>query len=611
MRRARRRHPFKIQFKRMQAVIAAFIGIAVFLYFVQRNVSYEQQERLMEPVDQAAFSEEEPQQEAECLILWQGDESGQNGLNLMKSVLSQMKIPYDTCEGSLLNPAVLGDYETAVLSMTQYNLLGEGLLDLLDWVEAGGRLLVLYPPDTNGIFQSITRELGIERLGGSMAVIEKLHFARPLMIGGQGKDYTITDPYESALVVNLDDSCQVYLESADETAVPLIWKKPLGEGSVVVNNMGFLEKAYLGFYSASYSLLTDVCAYPVINASTFYIDDFPSPVPAGSSQFIEEDYGMSISDFYTQVWWNDIYNLGKEYGIRYTGLVIEQYSDQVEGEFERNTDTQRFRYFGNMLLDAGGEIGFHGYNHMPLCLLGFDYGGDFESYRLWPSPADMEAGMRELEGFCRELFPDEEFRVYVPPSNIISQEGRQMLREKFPEIVAIASIYLPGAVEYAQEFRVEEDGMISTPRVISGYVLDDYMQIAALSELNFHFVNSHFQHPDDVLDVDRGANLGWEELYSRLSAYTEWLYTSAPDIRTLTGTEMAAAVQIYDAIGVERELSDGKLTLNLTNFLEEAWFLVRINEGEPGSVTGGTLTEVEEDLYLLEAQAPQVEIAIR
>ena len=74
---------------------------------------------------------------------------------------------------------------------------------------------------------------------------------------------------------------------------------------------------------------------------------------------------------------------------------------------------------------------------------------------------------------------------------------------------------------------------------------------------------------------------------------------------------MAAAVQIYDAIGVERELSDGKLTLNLTNFLEEAWFLVRINEGEPGSVTGGTLTEVEEDLYLLEAQAPQVEIAIR
>ena len=219
--------------------------------------------------------------------------------------------------------------------------------------------------------------------------------------------------------------------------------------------------------------------------------------------------------------------------------------------------------------------------------------------------------MRELEGFCRELFPDEEFRVYVPPSNIISQEGRQMLREKFPEIVAIASIYIPGGVAYDQEFRVEEDGMISTPRVISGYVLDDYMQIAALSELNFHFVNSHFQHPDDVLDVDRGANLGWEELYSRLSAYTEWLYTSAPDIRTLTGTEMAAAVQIYDAIGVERELSDGKLTLNLTNFLEEAWFLVRINEGEPGSVTGGTLTEVEEDLYLLEAQAPQVEIAIR
>ena len=80
---------------------------------------------------------------------------------------------------------------------------------------------------------------------------------------------------------------------------------------------------------------------------------------------------MDIADFYTQVWWNDVYNLGKEYGIRYTGLVIEQYSDQVEGPFERNSDTQRYEYFGNMLLDAGGEIGFHGYNHMPLCLENF------------------------------------------------------------------------------------------------------------------------------------------------------------------------------------------------------------------------------------------------
>ncbi len=610
MRRARRKRPFHLQFRRMQAIIGAFICIAVFLYLVQRNVSYQPRSRLLEPADQDLLSEEIPEQEAECLILWQDDASGLSGLAMMESVLGQMKIPYDTCEGIQMEPEHLAAYETVILSMTQYNLLGDRLLDILDWTESGGGLLILYPPDGNGSFQSIAPQLGIQSLGSSMAVVEGLHFVGPLMIGGQEKDYKITDPYESSLMAVLDSDCEVYLESDDEAKVPLIWKKNQGEGTIVVNNMGFLEKAYRGFYSASYSLLQDVCAYPVINASIFYIDDFPSPVPGGESNYIQEDYGMNISDFYTQVWWNDVYNLGKEYGIRYTGLVIEQYSDQVEGEFQRNEDTQRYRYFGNMLLGAGGEIGFHGYNHMPLCLLGFEYGEEYESYRLWPSYEDMRASITELAGFCAELFPEERFRVYVPPSNILSEEGREMLSREMEDLAAIASIYFPGTVEYEQEFDVGEDGIINTPRVISGYVLDDYMQIAALSELNFHYVNSHFQHPDDVLDVDRGAALGWEELFHRLSDYVEWLYEAAPDIRTLTGTEMAGAVQRYDAIGVEREWSEGRLVLNLTNFLDEAWFFVRVNEGTPGTVTGGTLTQVQEGLYLLEAWQEQVEIEI-
>ena len=169
----------------------------------------------------------------------------------------------------------------------------------------------------------------------------------------------------------------------------------------------------------------------MINASTFYIDDFPSPVPGGNSTYIQEDYGMSIEEFYTQVWWNQIYELAEKYNIRYTGLVIENYSDQVEGPFPRNRDTQRFQYFGNMLLRQGGEIGYHGYNHMPLCLVGFDYQGDYDSYNLWESYEDMAEAMRELHAFCTELFPEESFRVYVPPSNILSEEGRKMLAENF------------------------------------------------------------------------------------------------------------------------------------------------------------------------------------
>ena len=607
-RKKRQREEFR--FKRMQKVIVVFLALVAVLCVVQRNVTYTHQERILTPLAKEAFSPQGEAQEPECLLIYEDSARGNQGYTLMSEVLDQMKVPWESCLVGEAASRDLAQYAKIVLSVDYLRNLGDGLLELQDWIQAGGHLLVLYPPEIDSGFQSLQDLLGIVGVSPDLAVVEELRFVKDFMIGTEGLDLRITDAYESSLSVSLDSDCEVYMESGGENPVPLLWRKETGEGSVVVDNLSFLEKAYRGFHCAAYTLLGDAEAYPVINGSTFYIDDFPSPVPGGDSRKIREDYGMDIADFYTQVWWNDVYNLGKEYGIRYTGLVIEQYSDQVEGPFERNSDTQRYEYFGNMLLDAGGEIGFHGYNHMPLCLENFSYQGMYDSYKQWASYEDMRAALQELHDFCAQIFPQEEFQVYVPPSNILSEEGRGMLAEDFPQIQAVASVYLPGDLAFEQEFEVAEDGIIDTPRVISGYVLDDYMRLAAMAELNFHFVNSHFQHPDDVLDVDRGADLGWEELFRRISEYTEWLYTSAPTIRNLTGTELAAAVQQYDYLTVDRTLTEHSLKLTLGGFGTQAWLMVRINEGEAGTVTGGELTKMAEGLYLLQADEEQVTIEL-
>ena len=606
----KKRQREKFRFKRMQKVIVVFLALVAVLCVVQRNVTYTHQERILTPLAKEAFSPQGEAQEPECLLIYEDSARGNQGYTLMSDVLDQMKVPWESCLAGEAASRNLDRYTKIVLSVDYLRNLGDGLLELQDWIRAGGHLLVLYPPEIDSGFQSLQDLMGIAGVGQDMAVVEELRFVKDFMIGTEGLDLRITDAYESSLSVSLDSDCEVYMESGGENPVPLLWRKETGEGSVVVDNLSFLEKAYRGFHCAAYTLLGDAEAYPVINGSTFYIDDFPSPVPGGDSRKIREDYGMDIADFYTQVWWNDVYNLGKEYGIRYTGLVIEQYSEQVEGPFERNSDTQRYEYFGNMLLDAGGEIGFHGYNHMPLCLENFSYQGMYDSYKQWASYEDMRAALQELHDFCAQIFPQEEFQVYVPPSNILSEEGRGMLAEDFPQIQAVASVYLQGDLAFEQEFEVAEDGIIDTPRVISGYVLDDYMRLAAMAELNFHFVNSHFQHPDDVLDVDRGADLGWEELFRRISEYTEWLYTSAPTIRNLTGTELAAAVQQYDYLTVDRTLTEHSLELTLGGFGTQAWLMVRINEGEPGTVTGGELTKMAEGLYLLQADEEQVTIEL-
>ena len=598
-----------IRFRRLQIAFAAFLALGFVLTAERANVRYQAYEARLEILESGAFAagEQEARRPDSLLIYHNENEVSAYIREEFSQVLDGMKISYDEADLAVSRELHPEHYDKISIALNDLSLLGDTIFDLLDWVRDGGSLLFLFPMDNNGSLQVVSGELGIRENSYEYTMVESLRFTSDIMLGGMDKEYRITDPFESSMTVILDEDCTVHMTAGGERALPLLWETGRGEGKIVVMNLGIIEKAYRGFYSAAYSLLGDSCLYPVINGSAFYLDDFPSPVPGGDSQYIQRDYGMDIATFYSNVWWPDVLSLAEDYGIRYTGVVIEDYSDLTEPPLVRYQDIYRFRYFGNQVLQNQGEIGFHGYNHMPLCLESFDYKGVY-SYEKWPSVDAMLSSLTELNDFCASLFPDETFQVYVPPSNILSEEGRQMIGELFPQIRTIASIYFPGEFVYTQEFMVSEDGVIETPRIISGCMIDDYMEIAALSELNFHFINSHFQHPDDVLDPDRGAESGWETMFARLTEYVDWLYTAAPDIRNLTGSEMAAAVQRYYYVNPRVEHREEEMIITLDSFADEAWFFLRANDWEPGEVTGGSLTRLTGNLYLLQAEKQQVTI---
>lgn len=123
-----------------------------------------------------------------------------------------------------------------------------------------------------------------------------------------------------------------------------------------------------------------------------------------------------------------------------------------------------------------------------------------------------------------------------------------------------------------------------------------------------HCVSTHFMHPDDLLDVDRGAAEGWETYKGGLKDYLKWLSAAAPDLRRQTGTECSAAIQRYAQLTVTLDSTDTAWTLHLGNFVDEAWLFFRANEGTPGKVTGGELTRLTGNLYLLKANADTVRI---
>ena len=615
----------KFRFFPVIIICLGFTLLAAALIGQQFYGTYTQDEQLVSllPDDTFLIKRQEIEKEAACLVLYNSTEANSVlAEEDIRSLFEQLHVEADFADLSVEAAPSFEAYEKVVTALVEYDILGERAYELLDWVENGGGLFVYFPPQGDTFFRALSAQMGIQESGWQMYELPGFRCTSDLLLGGSGKDYMIEEPFESALTLSLSNDCIVHIVSADERELPVLWERRNGDGKIVFMNFGIMGKAYRGLYAAAYSLLSDAFSWPVINGSAFYLDDFPSPVPSGTSTYIERDYGLSVSDFYTNIWWPDLLEFVEQYGIRYSGMVIEDYSDDLDGPFETNMNSQRFQYFGSSLLRNGGEIGLHGYNHIPLCREGFDadFGDDYVQgtyerlfdYDYWQTREDMSASIEELISFTESLYPGVTPQVYVPPSNILSEEARHMLAEDFPQIKAIASIYFEGDVEYIQEFEVAEDGIVETPRVISGLIIDSFMEISALSELNLHYVNSHFQHPDDVLDVDRGAEAGWEAMKNRLGEYLDWLYTSAPDIRNLTASEMAGAVQRYYYLDVDQEVTEDEIILDLTNFQDEAFLFLRINERPPEDpetcITGGTLQDMGGGLYLVTATADHIVI---
>ena len=581
------------------------------LLFVERSgVQYDLSISEMDFVPQEVMDAAKPELEKECLLLY----DSLSDVNLYENigfVLDGMSVGYQLYDvgGEEAIPS-WDQYETVVIALTNLDHMQSGIVSLLDWVEGGGRLLFTEIPEPNATLWVVYKKLGISNEQLDYRSQSGIRMITDLLPGGEGQGFFWDDGVRRELGVRLSDDCTVHMVSADDAEIPMLWEYPLGDGKVVVNNNDMLdEKLSRGLFAMEYSLLYDVFAYPAINASVFFIDDLPAPIPEGSNEIIFEQYQCNTEDFYINEWFTDIMTLAHKYDLKYTAMLIETYGDSVDPPFESIDTGEYFSYFGSLLLENDCEIGLHGYNHMSLVLEDFDYKGLLE-YTKWKSTEDMVEATSEAIRFANELFPEIEIKTYVAPSNVLSIEGRKMLKENFPEINTIAGVYTDYDYGIEQEFDVGEDGLINLPRIVSGYSLDDAQRWAALSEIGFHYINSYFIHPDDVLDEERSKGKTWEELKDAFEEYLEWLSDAANGLRNLTAQDAAKAVQRYSNLSVTRSVKDDKLILDISGFYDEAWFLVRFNDSEPGFVQGGSIAYVNKDLCLLHATNNYVVITL-
>jgi hypothetical protein len=599
----------------MLVPFSIFVLVALALFIQRSGVSYKTAANYgglkLLPQANVVVANYFPDKPVEALVLYDSQDlqevaAAEDFKNLL-AVLDSMRIKYDKLDINSAPQINFTKYSSVIVAFTNLDKGPSQIIALMAWVEAGGKVFFESRPAPSNTFSIIYKKVGIISKEEPLIDVTGVEYRTDLILGGKGLSIEADALQQKSFKVQLDEKARVHLVSADDTKAPLLWDYNLGGGRVVfINSDLFGRKEARGIIGAAYSLLQDVSVYPVINSSVYFIDDFPSPIPGGSPDIIAKQYQMTVADFYVNVWMPDMVNIAKKYNLKYTGVMIETYDDKVNAPFQKQLDNERHRYFGRLALSNGWELGLHGYNHVPLCLTEAGV-NQKEDYPGWPTTESMQLSVYELERFGKALFPDNTFATYVPPSNILCSGSRLWLPTVLPELKVIASVYIQGAdkTSYVQEFTEASDGIIELPRILSGYDPDDVQRFAAINELSLHYVNSYFVHPDDVLDPARGALKGWARLRDQYDEYIKQLGLAAPGLRNMTAQEAAIAIQRYSRLAVETKKTNDSFEIDLGNFYDEAWLMMRTAK-KAASIEGGTITPVTSDLYLIKAVKPKV-----
>ncbi|MBR3457436.1 MAG: DUF2194 domain-containing protein [Selenomonadaceae bacterium] len=496
---------------------------------------------------------------------------------------------------------VLPEYRGVLIASGRLQLVAS-LPAVCDYVANGGTAAVLQkinPGDAKEIPANYLFCLGIGAVAGEMDAYG-IDLRTDFMLGGKGFSFGEGSTYHTnASQVSLLDDAKVHVRAM--TGEPLVIEHPWGKGRFLsYNGVVRDDRTNIGLMAAFLSHCGEDAIYPVVGAKLFFLDGFPSPVPEGNFGKIYDELRVSTADFYRDIWWPYVLQLREDYGLKLTGLIIESYGNQVKGPFrpmEGRGARDNLIVYGRELLASGGELGLHGYNHQSLAPEGYHQTnrGDVP----WESQKDMEESLRELRRYITEVYPDYEFRCYVPPSDILSPEGRAAVRKVFPELKVYSSIF-DGPAEaktYCQDYKRNGDGTYEIPRVSSGYVPKRQSMYEEISVLNYIGIFSHSIHPNEM-SHEESKGLSWADMSGGIRDFLGEVDARYPWLEGMTDSECMEYLCDYLDMDYRVEREKGFLELHCVGFRKPVRFVLRTQK-EIAFMDGGEFEKIDDHAYLI------------
>ena len=227
---------------------------------------------------------------------------------------------------------------------------------------------------------------------------------------------------------------------------------------------------------------------------------------------------------------------------------------------------------------------------------------------VWPSVKKIIESIETVIKYTEGLADDLYVQAYIAPSNVISEEALHEIQANFEDLRIYAGVYIGTPDQMVQEFTVLENGTVYCPRLTADMQMEDSEWWLQINELNYHYVESNFIHPDDILDEERSDGGDFSQMLASYKEMIEW--NKRHGLRTTTISECGAAVQKYCNINYTQELKGNILSIDVDGLIDTAYMMLRLDGKRPVSMEGGNYKKLSDNVYILEINSETVTVKL-
>ncbi len=500
----------------------------------------------------------------------------------------------------------ISDYEPddallpeAVLIDTNYLDVEEDLDVLTELTESGINLIFCNLPEKSVIAENsdLMDLLGIRSTSGNDITAKGVRSLEGFLLGGQ-KDYRLGENDEESMQdFELDMPWYVtasgtktymmaiyeFAEEGDissESLPAIIWRNSIGNAQVYVVNGDYLEDTTgIGILSAFITEMNDYDLYPVVNAQSFVVTNYPNLSDENEEEMMEL-YSRSMEAVYQDIVWPSLVSIAQRNSLTMTCLMTPQmdYSDDAD------PDEELLVYYMKLLQEQNAETGISLSHNDSI---------------------DTSQKVMQDEEFLSSVIPEYSFLSVYQGDLTSAQLEESLSQELLSDVRTVYTDY----DAHEMLFSYLDTGITTQSSVSDGFshtFREDFLLASVETTLGYSSIlvdMNRIGYPENEEDT-------WTSLSKKLSSYTSTYWKAYDTFESTTLAESDARVRRFLALDYTQEREDDQIYLTVENFDEEAWFVLRTHGETIAKIEGASYEEIEENAYLLDISESEVVITL-